>query len=28
MRDSVQPKRPNARICCCFSLSKTLLMPA
>jgi hypothetical protein len=28
MRDSVQPKRPSARICCCFSSSKTLLMPA
>jgi hypothetical protein len=28
MRDNVQPKRPSARICCCFSSSKTLLMPA
>jgi hypothetical protein len=27
-RESVQPKRPSARICCCFSSSKTLLMPA
>lgn len=28
MRDSVHPSRPNATICCCFSWSKTLLMPA
>ncbi len=28
MRESVQPRRPSARICCCFSSSKTLLMPA
>ena len=28
MRESVQPNRPSARICCCVSLSKTLLIPA
>lgn len=28
IRDRVQPKRPSARICCCVSSSKTLLMPA
>jgi hypothetical protein len=28
MRESVQPKRPSARICCCRSSSKTLLMAA
>jgi hypothetical protein len=26
MRDRVQPNRPNARIWCCFSSSKTLLI--
>ena len=28
MRESVQPKRPSARICCCLVSSKTLLMRA
>src|SRR5436305_6619879 len=27
MRRSDHPSRPSARICCCLSLSKTLLMP-
>src|SRR5438876_823174 len=27
MRRSDHPSRPSARICCCVSLSKTLLMP-
>jgi hypothetical protein len=26
IRLTVQPKRPRARICCCFSWSKTLLI--
>jgi hypothetical protein len=28
IRRSVHPKRPRARTCCCFSSSKTLLIPA
>jgi hypothetical protein len=28
MRESVHPNRPSAQICCCVSLSKTLLIPA
>src|SRR4051812_41341242 len=28
MRRSDHPSRPSARICCCVSLSKTLLIPA
>src|SRR5258706_12325808 len=28
MRRSDHPSRPSARICCCLSLSKTLLIPA
>src|SRR5438876_2247448 len=28
MRRSDHPSRPSTRICCCVSLSKTLLMPA
>jgi hypothetical protein len=27
MRESVHPKRPSTRTCCCFSPSKTLLIP-
>jgi len=28
MRESVQPRRPSARTCCCLVLSKTLLIAA
>jgi hypothetical protein len=28
IRESVQPRRPSARICCCVRCSKTLLIAA